>query len=101
MVRERDIDITFTECRFTLPPLSLEEVKTRLSLPLDSLASLYPPPVAPCMKKQDFSALPPISPFVVYAHSVLAFTMHPSFPSPPIYCDLAPLNDGAYTCLQD
>lgn len=103
--RRRDIDITFTECPFTLPLLSLEKVKTRFSPLLGSLAPPYLPPVAPCMKKkkpkQDFSALPPISPFVVYAHSVLAFTMHPSFPSPPIYCDLAPLNDGAYTCLQD
>lgn len=77
-VRERDINITFTECPFTLPLLSLEKVKTRVSPSLDSLSSPYPPPVGPCMKKQDFSALRPISPFVVYAHSVLAFTMHPS-----------------------
>lgn len=104
--RGRDIDITFIESPFTLPLLSLEKVRTRISSPLwDSLfAPLYPPPVAPLYKKkkkQDFSASAPISTLVVYAHSVLAFTMNPSFPSPPIYCDLAPLNDGAYTCLQD
>ena len=59
-------------------------MNTRFPLLFDSLASPYPPPVAPLYeKKQDFSALPPISSFAVYAHSVLAFTMHPSFPSPP------------------
>lgn len=53
----------------------------------------------------DCAALTPISPFLVYAHSALAPTMRPLTPtrlhSPPIYCDLAPPNDGAYTCLQD
>lgn len=51
----------------------------------------------------DCSALTPISPFLVYAHSALALTIPPPprLHSPPIYCDLAPPNDGAYTCLQD
>lgn len=99
--RKGDINITFTKCPFTLELISSEKVKTRLSVLFDSVVSLYPPPVATCLKILYFSALTPISPVVVYAHSVLAFTMHPSFPSPPIYCELAPPNDGAYTCLQD
>lgn len=100
--RKADINITFTECPLTLALISLEKVKARFCILVDSVVSLYSPPVAPCLKKKlDFYALTPISPFVVYAHSVLAFTNHPSFPSPPIYCDLAPPNDEAYTCLQD
>lgn len=54
--RGRDIDITFIECPFTLPLLSLEKVRTRISSPLlDFLFAPthhphslpYPPPVAP------------------------------------------------------
>lgn len=52
--REGDIDITFIESPFTLPLLSLEKVRTRISSPLwDSLfAPPYPPPVAPLYKKK-------------------------------------------------
>lgn len=49
--RRRDIDITFTECLFTVPLISIEKVEIRLfftlfsSHRLDSFAPLYPVPL--------------------------------------------------------
>lgn len=84
--RRRDIDITFTECPFTVPLVSIEKVEIRLFSPSFHTLKKH-------TRKLYFSTLPAILPFVVFACSVLTFTMHPSYPSPPIYRDLALLND--------
>lgn len=90
--RRRDIDITFTECPFTVPLVSIEKVEIRLffapfsSHRLDSFAPLYP--VALVQEKNTrklyFSTLPAILPFVVLpALSSLSQctppTLHPLF----------------------
>lgn len=65
---------------FTTPLLRESENKIP---PPPFFWSLFPLLLVEKKQKLDCSALPPISTLVVYAHYVLAFTMHPSFPSPP------------------
>lgn len=75
--RKGDIHITFTQFPVT-HLLKRRPFVLILFLCVPVSSSCCPMPEELC-----FSALTPISPFVVYAHSVLAFTIHPSSPSPP------------------